>query len=70
MIHKLPILFCANEHGFGNVTFPDLDHMDTFKIHQAAIEPVGIGKLRKDAKAAGWGRVNGEDYCPDCMSNM
>jgi hypothetical protein len=29
-----------------------------------------VGALRKAAKAVGWGRVNGGDYCPGCMESM
>ena len=70
MIRKVQILFCDNEHGTGNKTFPDVDSMDIFKIEQAFIDGNGARSLRKAAKAAGWGRVGGADYCPGCMESM
>lgn len=70
MIRKCQLIFCDNEHGVGDVTFPDMDSMDTNGIVQAFIQADSVGALRKAAKAAGWGRVNGGDYCPGCMESM
>lgn len=69
MVNKYMILFCDNEHGTGDVCFPDVDTMDGFSIKQLFIKGTTIGLLRKEAKKAGWGRVNGGDYCPICMEN-
>ena len=70
MTRKLQILFCDNEHGTGDVCFPDLNHLDGYQIQQECIQGNDTRSLRKAAKAAGWGRVNGGDYCPDCMASM
>ena len=70
MIQKCKLLFCDNEHGFGEVTFPKLDDMSTHEIMQELINPRTQGQLRREAKKAGWGRVNGGDYCPACMESM
>lgn len=70
MIRKGQLLFCDNEHGNGDVTFPDIATLSTFEIQQKFIEPDTIRSLRKEARKAGWGRVNGGDYCPYCMENM
>jgi hypothetical protein len=68
MTRKCVLLFCANEHGTGDVTFPDVDGMTAGAIKQLFIDDATTGRLlRKQAKAAGWGRINGEDYCPGCM---
>lgn len=67
MINKACILFCDNEHGTGDVCFPDIDNMDSYQVKQALIRGVNSRVLRAEAKAAGWGRVNGGDYCPACM---
>ena len=69
MINKCSILFCDNEHGTGDVCFPDIDNMDAFQIKQAFIEGNDAKHLRKEAKKIGWGRVNGGDYCPACMES-
>jgi hypothetical protein len=70
MIRKAQVIFCDNEHGTGDVCFPDLTALDSFEIQQKLIDGNCIRSLRKEAKAAGWGRVNGGDYCPNCMASM
>jgi hypothetical protein len=67
VIQAAKIVFCENEHGAGDVTFPDLDELSAFDLKQHFIGKKGTGQLRKEAKAAGWGRINGGDYCPGCM---
>ena len=69
MIRKFIVLFCDNEHGTGDVTFPDLNSLDAYAVEQEVLKDRTQGQLRKDAKAEGWGRVNGGDYCPGCMEN-
>ncbi len=67
MIRKLTILFCDNEHGIpGGSVFPDPDNTDL--TAEAVIEK-GINQVRREAKAAGWSRVQGGDYCPTCTEN-
>jgi hypothetical protein len=34
------------------------------------IDGSDLKSLRKAAQQAGWGRVNGGDYCPGCMESM
>lgn len=71
MILKISIIFCENEHGTGDVTFPDVGVMDTQTIQQEFIDAhPTIRSLREAARQAGWGRVNGGDYCPGCMESM
>ncbi|MGE4183332.1 MAG: hypothetical protein AB7J34_26235 [Limisphaerales bacterium] len=70
MIRKAQILFCDNEHGTGDVCFPDLTTLSGFEFQQKLIEGNSVGAVRRAAKAAGWGKVNGGDYCPDCMESM
>ena len=70
MIRKCVILFCENEHGTGDVTFPDVVALDGHQLQQHFIEDHTVVQVRKAAKAAGWGRVNGADYCPVCMDSM
>lgn len=69
MIRTAKAIFCDNEHGFGDVTFPPLDR-DVTSSQQDYIAPQRVGQLRKAAKKEGWGRVNGGDYCPQCMENQ
>ena len=68
MIRKCLFIFCENDHGTGDVCFPDVENLHSYQI----VEKDGItaGSLRRLAKQAGWGRVNGGDYCPGCMENM
>jgi hypothetical protein len=53
MIRTAKLIFCDNEHGMGDVTYPDL------------FDPT-LKQLRKDAKQAGWSRHAGADYCQQC----
>lgn len=66
MIRTAKVLFCNNEHGFGEETFPSL-YRSVRELQQDYIAPRSVRQLRKDAKKDGWGRVNGGDYCPLCM---
>ena len=61
MIRKAVQIYCANEHGFGDVTFPDDGIFDWERWHNAKA-------IRAAAKKEGWGRILGEDYCPTCMN--
>lgn len=70
MIRKLNLIFCDNDHGSGDVTFPDLYKLDGFEIGQEAIKELPLAEVRREAKKQGWGRVNGGDYCPSCMEGM
>ena len=69
MILKANILFCDNEHGNGDVTFPDLKMSEPDLIQAFLVDTVARS-VRRAAKAKGWGRVNGGDYCPVCMESM
>jgi len=69
MINKCSILFCDNEHGSGDVCFPDIATLDPFTVMQTFIKGNSTRELRAEAKKAGWGRVNGGDYCPACMES-
>ena len=66
MIRKCLFIFCENEHGTGDVTFPSVEALQT---HEVVEKEHTIGSLRRLAKANGWGRVNGGDYCPGCMES-
>jgi hypothetical protein len=70
MHRKCGVIFCENEHGCGDVTFPDLDAMSIFDLQQRFIEAPSERQTRQEARAAGWGRVNKADYCAQCMENM
>jgi hypothetical protein len=70
MHRKCGVIFCENEHGTGDVTFPDLKSMDPYELQQRFIESPTERVTRREARAAGWGRVNKADYCPQCMENM
>lgn len=70
MILKANLLFCENEHGTGDVVFPDMTSLSGFEIQQAFITGNNVRSVRSAAKKLGWGRVNGADYCPACMASM
>jgi hypothetical protein len=59
------MLFCDNEHGMGDVTYPDL-FLPIEQLRQFFIEPPTVVQLRREAKKAGWSRHAGGDYCPQC----
>jgi hypothetical protein len=66
---KCGVIFCGNEHGTGDVTYPDLEQMSTSQIVQRFVDSPPESLTRREAKAAGWRRVNGEDYCPMCVES-
>ena len=66
MIRTARLIFCDNEHGTGDVTFPSLDQ-DFVQTRQQLVDGLTVGQLRKLAKKEGWGRIDGGDYCPACM---
>ena len=70
MIRKAQVIFCDFEHGTGDVCFPDLTASDRSEIQLVLIDAMDVRSLRKRAKAAGWGRIDGVDYCPGCMESM
>ena len=70
MICRTSLIFCDNEHGTGDVCFPDVYGMSGYEVGQLFTEPKTGAELRKLAKAEGWGRINGGDYCPSCMDCM
>lgn len=63
------VLFCDNEHGIGDVTFPDVDGLSSAELKQHFIRSVSLADLRKEAKEAGWTRAQGVDYCPGCSGS-
>lgn len=67
MIRTAKILFCDQEHGFGNASFPDLVTSSLTQLEDHFINPPTLKQLRKEAKAAGWTHDrSGHDYCPIC----
>lgn len=60
MVAKGIQLYCNNEHGFGDVSFPE-DGMFQTRYRNAA-------HLRREARKSGWKRMNGGDYCPSCVA--
>lgn len=66
MIRTAKILFCDNEHGTGDVSFPDLLSCRGEELAQHFINFTDSKRLRKQAKAQGWSYVDGIDYCQMC----
>lgn len=66
MIRAARFLYCDNEHGVGNISFPDLDSMTDQQRDEHFINPPTAAQLRKSAKKAGWSRCAGGDYCEMC----
>jgi len=69
MIRKLYVMLCDNEHGTGDVTLPDVCNLDSQTVIHTFVDGNTPRELRTAAKAAGWRRVNGGDYCPACMES-
>lgn len=69
MINKCVILFCDNEHGTGDICFPDIDHMGAWELKQTFIKSNDVRLLRREAKKAGWSRIGKGDYCPACTES-
>jgi hypothetical protein len=65
VIRTAKVIFCDNEHGTGDVTFPE-----TLEPQGFIDGPMNTTALRIKAMEVGWGRVNGGDYCPSCMEGM
>ena len=66
MNRTVRVIFCDNEHGTGDVTFPQISRL----TEQDFIQPQTAKELRKAAKKEGWGMANGQDYCDLCIGDM
>jgi hypothetical protein len=66
MIRTFKVLFCDNEHGTGDVIFPENFSQE---LHDDMLQSRTAAQLRKDAKKAGWSRVGGVDYCDSCTES-
>jgi hypothetical protein len=63
MIRTARVIFCDNEHGFGDVSFPDPPRVDMEGNFSA-------DALRREAKKAGWSRdSSGRDWCELCTES-
>jgi hypothetical protein len=62
VIRSFKVLFCDNEHGTGDVMFPE----DLVEDIRNFVEARTATQLRRDAKKAGWSKVGRADYCPGC----
>jgi hypothetical protein len=65
MIRTIKVLFCEDEHGMGDRTFPDLMDLDTRMFVDGVLT---AAQLRKLAKEHGWTRSGGADYCNICSA--
>jgi hypothetical protein len=65
MVRSTKVLFCDNEHGSGDVTFPRIEEMND----ESFIYPPTLRALRAAAKKAGWSRHAGSDYCDQCTES-
>ena len=68
MIRAAKLIFCDNEHGTGDVTFPSLDR-DVQQLQGEYVAPQTVAQLRKAAKKEGLTRIDGSDYCPQCSES-
>ena len=62
MIRPAKRIYCDQEHGTGDVAFPDLDAVNWID------GPATAATLRREARKLGWRRIMGADYCPDCVA--
>ncbi|HEV2470080.1 MAG TPA: hypothetical protein VGS78_12870 [Candidatus Sulfotelmatobacter sp.] len=65
MIRTAKFIFCDNEHGTGDMTYPDILG-DVEVLRQHLIDSPTLAQIRKDAKKNGWSRHQSADYCPMC----
>jgi hypothetical protein len=67
LIRTIKVLFCDNEHGAGDVTFPSLrsDIDPDYFVNKAP----SLKQLREQARAAGWRYYRGSDYCEQCAED-
>jgi len=70
MIRTARLIFCDNEHGMGDVCFPDVYGQSGPELTANFLESKTAQELRKAARKEGWGVINGADYCPGCMECM
>lgn len=63
MIRTAKFIFCDNEHGMGDMTYPDL-FGDIEELRQHFLNNPTLKQLRKDAKKAGWSRHEGRGLLP------
>ena len=60
MIRTAKVIFCDEEHGIGDVSFPDTPVVDMeFNFSSAA--------LWQEARNAGWRKIGGRHLCPTCV---
>jgi hypothetical protein len=67
MIRVARVIFCDNEHGTGDVCFPDVAYQGAPDITDNFINTRTAKQLRREAKKAGWRVIYGADYCPSCV---
>jgi hypothetical protein len=64
MIRIVRVLLCDEEHGTGDVIFPE-DLQGELRDCQT-YSPATAAEIRRDARKAGWRRKGGRDLCPGC----
>ena len=67
MIRTIKVLFCDNEHGNGDVTFPDLRHVEPTDIVNGG--SATTKHLRAETAKSGWRHYRGSDYCEMCAED-
>jgi hypothetical protein len=66
MIRTAKLLFCSEDHGSGDQTFPCIADLDT----DSFIRPASTRELRSQARTAGWRCIKGRDFCESCVEAM
>ena len=69
MIRSARIVFCDNEHGQGDMSFPDFHDVEAMRQIFTEQNLSTVKQLRREASNHGWRRFNGVDYCPSCMES-
>jgi hypothetical protein len=70
MIRVARLIFCDNEHGTGDVCFPDVYAQHAQELTDNFINNQTAKQLRREAKKVGWSVLYGADYCPSCTESM
>lgn len=63
MIRTARVVFCDNEHGIGDVSFPETPRVE--------MEGNATAKsIWAEARKAGWKKIGGRHYCQSCVECM
>lgn len=69
MIRTIRVIFCDEEHGDGEHTYPNLNNTSDGNLLCTLIDKPTVAQLRRYAKAEGWTHTRQNDFCPGCSES-